>query len=60
MVIDRAKRQVVDPARFASRGQNSPLAGRPLPGTVLLTMAAGRIAYADPSLGKGAQTGRTR
>jgi dihydroorotase-like cyclic amidohydrolase len=30
---------------LASRGKNSPLLGRQLPGRVLLTVAAGRVAY---------------
>ena len=35
------------PAALASRGKNTPLLGRELPGRVLLTVAAGRLAYRD-------------
>jgi dihydroorotase-like cyclic amidohydrolase len=38
----------VEPSALASRGKNSPLIGRELTGRVLLTVAAGRIAYEDP------------
>jgi dihydroorotase-like cyclic amidohydrolase len=31
-----------------SKGKNSPLLGRELPGRVLLTIAGGRLAYEDP------------
>jgi dihydroorotase-like cyclic amidohydrolase len=33
---------------LASRGKNTPLLGRELPGRVLVTVAAGRLAYRDP------------
>jgi dihydroorotase len=39
----------VSPERLASRGKNTPLLGMDLPGRVLLTMAAGRIAYEAPA-----------
>ena len=36
------------PGRPRSKGKNSPLLGRDLPGTVLLTLAGGRVAYEAP------------
>ena len=35
---------------LASKGKHSPLLGMDLPGRVLLTMAAGRVAYEAPTL----------
>ena len=48
VVFDRSARWTVSAESLASRGKNSPLVGRELPGTVLLTIAAGRLAYAAP------------
>jgi dihydroorotase len=48
VVIDRAGRWLVEPGSLSSKGKNSPLIGRELPGQVLLTIAAGRIAYQAP------------
>ncbi|MBA3236494.1 MAG: dihydroorotase, partial [Chloroflexi bacterium] len=45
VVFDRSDRLTVTAEGLASRGKNSPLLGMELPGRVLLTMAAGRIAY---------------
>jgi dihydroorotase len=45
VVIDRSVAWTVDPAALASRGKNTPLVGRNLPGQVLVTVAAGRIAW---------------
>ena len=45
VVIDRSASWTVTSTTLASRGKNSPLLGRDLPGRVLLTMAAGRVAY---------------
>jgi dihydroorotase len=50
VVFDRSDTWSVDASALASRGKNSPLIGRELPGRVLLTLAAGRLAYEDPSL----------
>jgi dihydroorotase len=50
VVFDRSDAWSVDASALASRGKNSPLIGRELPGRVLLTLAAGRLAYEDPSL----------
>lgn len=45
VVLDPDQAWVVDPERFLSKGKNSPLGGQTLRGTVLLTVAQGRIAY---------------
>ena len=45
VVIDRADRWRVEAAGLRSKGKNSPLLGRELPGRVLLTVAGGRLAY---------------
>ena len=44
-MFDRSDQWVVAPEALASRGKNSPLIGRELPGRVLLTVANGRFAY---------------
>jgi dihydroorotase len=48
VVFDRSDRWVIEPAALASKGKNTPLVGRELPGRVLLTVAAGRQAYVAP------------
>jgi dihydroorotase len=50
VVVDRALAWQVGPASLLSKGHNSPLLGRDLPGRVLLTIAGGRFAYVDASL----------
>jgi dihydroorotase len=45
VVIDRADGWRVEPGALRSRGKNSPLVGRELPGRVLVTVAGGRLAY---------------
>jgi len=45
VVFDRGESWTVMADGLASRGKNSPLLGRDLPGRVLLTMADGRVAY---------------
>ena len=45
VVFDRSATWTVEPSTLASRGKNTPLTGRELSGTVLLTAAAGRLAY---------------
>ena len=45
VVLDPDQAWVVDPDRFLSKGKNSPLAGQTLRGSVLLTIAQGRIVY---------------
>jgi dihydroorotase len=50
VVFDRADRWVVGDDTLRSRGRNTPLTGRSLPGRVLLTIARGRLAWQDPGL----------
>jgi dihydroorotase len=45
VVFDRSASWTVDAASLASRGKNTPLLGRDLPGPVLMTVAGGRLAY---------------
>jgi dihydroorotase len=49
VVFDRGERWRVADDALATRGTHSPLLGMDLPGRVLLTMAAGRVAYEAPS-----------
>jgi dihydroorotase len=51
VVFDRADRWQVTEESLLSKGKNSPLLGRELPGRVLLTIAAGRLAYEDAEAG---------
>jgi dihydroorotase len=48
VVFDRSDRWQVTPESMLSKGKNSPFVGRELPGRVLVTIAAGRLAYEDP------------
>jgi dihydroorotase len=45
VVFDRAERSTVGPSTLRTKGFGSPLEGRSLPGTVLLTIAGGRLAH---------------
>jgi dihydroorotase len=45
VVFDRGARWTVEPAALLTRGWGGPLLGRSLPGTVLLTIAGGRLAF---------------
>jgi dihydroorotase len=45
VVFDRSESWTVSAAGLASKGKNTPLAGREIAGRVLLTIAGGRIAY---------------
>ena len=45
VVFDRAARWTVGPESLRTKGFCHPLAGRSLPGQVLLTIAGGRLAY---------------
>jgi dihydroorotase len=47
VLFDRSESWAVSPASLRSKGKNTPLVGRALPGRVLLTVAGGRIAFAD-------------
>jgi dihydroorotase len=51
VVFDRGDSWKVTPEALLSKGKNSPLLGRELPGRVLLTIAAGRLAYENPQVG---------
>jgi len=44
VVFDRSERWTVTAESLLSKGKNSPLLGRDLPGRVFLTVAAGRLA----------------
>jgi dihydroorotase len=48
VVFDRGEPWTVAAEALASRGKNTPLLGRELSGRVLVTLAAGRIAYEAP------------
>ena len=45
--IDPNLEKEVDPARFFSKGKNTPLAGRKLKGWPVLTVAGGKIVFRD-------------
>jgi dihydroorotase len=45
VVFDRSDAWRVTPDSLASKGKNSPLLGRELPGQVLVTLARGRVAF---------------
>ena len=45
VVFDRSDRWTVTAEALASRGKNTPLLGRDLPGRALLTVAGGRLAF---------------
>src|SRR5450759_1421383 len=47
VVVDAGDRWLVTADALASRGKNTPLLGRELPGRILLTVAQGRLAYLD-------------
>jgi dihydroorotase len=50
VVFDRSARWRVEPETLLTKGFGHPLAGRSLPGQVLLTVAGGRVAYeAEPT-----------
>lgn len=44
-VFEPGSRQVVDPERWRSRGRNTPLAGRELPGRVRYTLVGGELVF---------------
>ena len=45
VVFDPQREWVVEPERFASKGRNTPLAGRTLRGQVVATVCGGRVVY---------------
>ncbi|HET7678131.1 MAG TPA: dihydroorotase [Candidatus Limnocylindrales bacterium] len=60
VVVDRAADWTVTEAALRSRGRNTPLLGRRLPGRVLATLAGGRFAYLDAELEAELEAGRAR
>ncbi len=48
VVFDRSESWTVSAAGLVSKGKNTPLLGRDLPGLVLITLAGGQIAYEAP------------
>ncbi len=53
VVFDRDDRWAVEAHALRSRGRNTPLLGRALPGRVLCTIARGRIAWLDEATAAG-------
>ena len=51
VVFDSKREWVVEPERFASKGRNTPLAGRTLRGQVVATVCGGRVVYALEAAG---------
>jgi len=49
-LFDPDKEWVVDPDAFASKGRNTPLAGRKLKGRVMATIVQGKLIYKDESV----------
>ncbi|MBI2831528.1 MAG: dihydroorotase [Chloroflexi bacterium] len=49
-LFDPDKEWTVDPAIFASKGKNTPLAGSALKGKVMATIFEGKLAYKDDSI----------
>lgn len=50
VVVDRESDWTVRQESLLSKGKNTPLLGRRLPGRLLLTVAQGRFAYLDPEI----------
>lgn len=62
VVFDPEAEWVVDPEAFASKGRNTPLAGRTLRGRVIVTVVGGRVVHradAAPEAAAAAQRRRT-
>jgi len=53
VVFDPQREWVVEPERFASKGRNTPLAGRTLRGQVVATVYGGRVVYTVETAGIG-------
>jgi dihydroorotase len=49
-ILDLHREWVVDPEQFASKGKNTPLAGRTMKGKVMATFLEGRPVYMDESM----------
>ena len=52
-IFDPDAEWLVDPANFASKGKNTPLAGTTLRGRVVATIAAGKVIYHDMAADAG-------
>jgi len=50
VIFNPQREWVVNPENFASKGKNTPLAGRTLKGKVMATMSGGEIVYRDESI----------
>ncbi len=50
VLFDPTREWVVDPDTFASKGRNTPLAGRTLKGKVMATISRGELVYKDDSI----------
>jgi dihydroorotase len=50
VLFDRADAWRVESGALLSRGRNTPLLGRELPGRVLLTVAGGHVAHVDTAI----------
>ena len=50
VIFDPDEEWVVDPEQFASKGHNTPFAGRRLKGRVKYTIVGGNVVYRDPAL----------
>jgi dihydroorotase len=51
VVLDPEAEWTVEPERFASKGRNTPLAGRTLHGKVMATVAEGKVVWAEEKVG---------
>ena len=51
VIVDPEAEWTVEPERFASKGRNTPLAGRMLRGRVVATVVGGRVAWAEEKVG---------
>ena len=49
-VFDPDKEWLVDTAKFASKGKNTPLAGSTLKGKVMATLYAGKLVHLDETI----------
>jgi dihydroorotase len=54
VVFDPEAEWVVEPERFASKGKNTPLAGRTLKGRVVATVCGGRAAFVEAEVAQQA------
>ena len=50
VIFDPNREWTVDPMEFASKGRNTPLAGKTLKGRVAATLVAGKVVYQDEKL----------